>query len=104
MRSPEADMSYEISAIAPNAYVSRFEASADAARMRAEEYFTFGYENVVVRKNGALVSWPELNYLIASELVNPAHGKSPGDIGCSARSPQGIEWQGSGIYWRPTSS
>ena len=83
-------MSYEISAMAPNGFVSRFEQSAEAARAPALEYLAFEYEKVLVRKNGAHVSWPELNYLIALEVEKLAHARSPSDTRCSVRSSQRI--------------
>ena len=81
-------MSYEFSARAPNGFVSRFEESAAAARMRAEEYLAFDYEKVLVRKNGAHVSWPELNFLVSLELETLAPPQSPNDTRLPARSPQ----------------
>jgi hypothetical protein len=62
-----AYMGYEISAITPGGYVSRFEASADVARVRVEEYLAFRYEKVLVRRKGAFISRSELNYFVAWE-------------------------------------
>ena len=75
------DMKYEISARTPNGNVNQFKNTAEAARAQTQEYLECQYENVLVHRNGALVSWPDLNYLIAWEFVNFARAKSLGDVG-----------------------
>ena len=76
-----SNMKYEISARTPNGNVSHFKNTAEAARAQNQEYLECQYEDVLVYRNGALVSWPDLNYLIAWEFVNFARAKSPGDVG-----------------------